>query len=132
MAVVAVEGNLKIISTVVSSAFFLGIFIISIFYHLSSNLKFMYFEIKNNYTTDDKYLAMVTENGIWIKDQFNEKILIVNAKNMVNEHLNDVTITIFDNANKFERLVTSKKIDLEINILSPICIFFEVLIIVSA
>ena len=106
-------SNLKIIFTVVSSAFFLGIFIISIFYHLSSNLKFMYFEIKNNYTTDDKYLAMVTENGIWIKDQFNEKILIVNAKNMVNEHLNDVTITVFDNANKFERLVTSKKIDIK-------------------
>ena len=73
----------------------------------------MYFEIKNNYTTDDKYLAMVTENGIWIKDQFNEKILIVNAKNMINEHLNDVTITVFDNANKFEKLVTSKKIDIK-------------------
>ena len=66
----------------------------------------MYFEIKNNYTADDKYLAMVTENGIWIKDQFNEKILIVNAKNMINEHLNDVTITVFDNANKLKTIDT--------------------------
>ena len=79
-------SNLKIINIVVGSAFFSGMFIILIFYHISSNLKFMYYDIKNNYTNDDKYLAMVTENGIWIKDQLNEKIIIINAKNMINEY----------------------------------------------
>tara|TARA_B110001452_G_scaffold266761_1_gene274487 strand:- start:167 stop:1246 length:1080 start_codon:yes stop_codon:yes gene_type:complete len=106
-------SNLRIIGIVTSSAFFLGIFIILIFYHLSSNLKFMYYDIKNNYTTDDKYLAMVTENGIWIKDQLDDKINIINAKNMVNEYLNDVTITQFNNENVFQKLITSKKVNIK-------------------
>jgi lipopolysaccharide export system permease protein len=106
-------SNLRIIGIITSSAFFLGIFIILIFYHLSSNLKFMYYEIKNNYTTDDKYLAMVTENGIWIKDQLDNKINIINAKNMANEYLNDVTITQFNNENVFQKLITSKKVNIK-------------------
>jgi lipopolysaccharide export system permease protein len=103
-------SNLRIIYLVTSSAFFFGIFIILIFYHLSSNLKFMYYEIKNDYTADDKYLAMVTENGIWIKDQLNETINIINAKTMDEYYLNDVTITQFNNKNDFIKLITSKKI----------------------
>ena len=106
-------SNLRIIGFVTSSAFIFGIFIILIFYHFSSNLKFMYYEIKSNYTTDDKYLAMVTENGIWIKDQLNGKINIINAKNMVDQHLNDVSITQFDNKNDFIKLITSKKINIK-------------------
>ena len=106
-------SNLRIIGIVTSSAFFFGIFIILIFYHLSSNLKFMYYEIKSDYTTDDKYLAMVTENGIWIKDQFDDKINIINAKSMVNEYLNDVTITQFNNENVFQKLITSKKVNIK-------------------
>jgi len=70
----------------------------------------MYYEIKNDFTQDDKYLAMVTENGIWIKDQLNEKIVIINAKSMINGYLNDVTITQFNSKNVFEQLITSKKV----------------------
>ena len=106
-------SNLRIIYIVTSSALFFGIFIILIFYHLSSNLKFMYYEIKNNYTTDSKYLAMVTENGIWIKDQSNETISIINAKSMDEYYLNDVTITQFNNKNDFIRLINSKKINIK-------------------
>ena len=106
-------SNLRIISIITGYAFFFGIFIILIFYHLSSNLKFMYYEIKNNYTTDDKYLAMVTENGIWIKDQFEETIYIINAKNMVDEYLNDVSVTQFNNENIFIKLITSKKVNIK-------------------
>ena len=106
-------SNLRIVGFVTSSAFFFGIFIILIFYHFSSNLKFKYYEIKNNYTSDDKYLAVVTENGIWIKDQLNGKINIISAKNMINEYLNDASITQFDNKNDFIKLITSKKINIK-------------------
>lgn len=108
-------SNLRIIYIVTSSAFFFGIFIILLFYHLSSNLKFMYYEIKNNYTTDSKYLAMVTENGIWIKDQSKETISIINAKSMDQYYLNDVSITQFNNKYSFIRLITSKKINIKDN-----------------
>ena len=106
-------SNLRIVGFITGSTFFFGIFIILIFYHLSSNLKFAYFEIKNNYTTDDKYLAMVTENGIWIKDQLNGKTNIISAKNMVNEYLNDVSISQFNSKNDFIKLITSKKINIK-------------------
>ena len=41
-----------------STSLFLGVIIIILFYNLSSNLKNIYLEIKNNYTENDKYLAI--------------------------------------------------------------------------
>ena len=32
-------------------------------------MKFKYLDIKKNFTKDNKYLAAVTENGLWIKDE---------------------------------------------------------------
>ena len=58
--------NSKIVSIISVLSFFLGIFIIIIFYNLSSNLKNVYLELKNKYSSDDKYLAVITKNGLWI------------------------------------------------------------------
>ena len=71
-----------VISVVISTSFFLGIFLVLIFYTISSNLKFLYLDIKNNYTKDDKYLAVITANGLWIKDHISENINYINAKNI--------------------------------------------------
>ena len=59
-------------------AFVTGIFVMTIFYNLSSNLKNIYLDIKSDFTTDGKYLAVITKNGLWIKDK-GEKIYIINA-----------------------------------------------------
>ena len=64
--------------------FIVGILIISIFYNLSSNLKNLYLGIKSNYTEDKKYLAVITNNGLWIKDIYNDNILIINASSFNN------------------------------------------------
>ena len=53
--------NSKILALISIFTFFLGIFIITIFYSFSSNFKNLYLEFKNNYTADDKYLAVVTK-----------------------------------------------------------------------
>ena len=42
-------------------------------------LKFFYTDIKNNYSKDNKYLAVVNESGLWLKDEINQSILIVKA-----------------------------------------------------
>ena len=60
-------SNFKIISILSSFSFILSIIIIIVFYNLSSNLKFMYLDIKNKYSKDNKCLAIVTENGLWIR-----------------------------------------------------------------
>ncbi len=61
--------NIKIINIITLSSFIIGIFIVLIFYNISANLKFFYLDIKNDYSKDDKYLAVITSNGLWIKDE---------------------------------------------------------------
>ena len=36
--------------------------------------------MKNKYSGDNKYLAIVTENGLWIKDEIDDFINIINAE----------------------------------------------------
>ena len=76
--------NTKILIITSVLSFITGLFIVSIFYNLSSNFKNFYLELKSNYADDGKYLAVVTNNGLWIKDKVNDKIIITNSSS-VNE-----------------------------------------------
>ena len=71
--------NLKIISIISLISFIASLMIIIFFYNFSAKLKHFYLEIKNEFTNDNKYLAVITNNGIWIKDEINNKISIINA-----------------------------------------------------
>ena len=87
--------NFKIIQTLSLTSFVVGILIITIFYNISSNLKYFYLEKKNNYSKDDKYLAVSTANGLWIRDVNEKNINFINAEEMNNDTLFNVTITVF-------------------------------------
>ena len=100
--------NLKIIKILSILSFCMGILIITIYYNFSSSLKYAYLNLKNTYAKDNKYLAVITENGIWIKDQIKDKINIINANNFQNNYLYEVDILQFD-----------KNFDLINNIISP-------------
>ena len=89
-----------------------GILIITIFYHLSSNLKNIYLEIKSGYSTDGKYLAVITKNGLWIKDKIDNKVLITNASAIDQNFLNNIFITEFDENFNVIRNIKSKKVDI--------------------
>ena len=91
---------------------FIGIIIISIFYNFSSNLKNVYLELKNKYSSDDKYLAVITKNGLWIKDRIDGKINIINASKINNEFLIDTFITEFNDDYEVLKNITSPKIDI--------------------
>ena len=86
-----------------------------IFYNLSAKLKFTYLELKNVYAKDNKYLAVITENGLWIKDIFNEKISIINSKNLDDNFLINTSIVEFDNNFNLIRVIESKRIDITEN-----------------
>ena len=105
--------NLKLIQILASISFLLGIVIIVIFYNISSNLKFLYLEIKNEYSKDDKYLAVVTGNGLWIRDEVDTNINFINAINLENESLYNVTISQFDKNYDLIRIITAKEIDIK-------------------
>mgnify|MGYP001478572012 FL=1 len=56
--------NSKIFSILSITTFLLGIFLIVIFYNFSSNLKYIYLGLKSNYTAENRYLAVITNNGL--------------------------------------------------------------------
>ncbi len=89
-----------------------GIFIISVFYSFSSNLKNIYLEFKSVYTTDGKYLAVITNNGLWIKDRIDNKVIITNSSSVDGNYLYDNFITEFDEDFNVIRNIKSKKIDI--------------------
>ena len=90
-----------------------GLFVILLFYNLSSNLKNIYLEIKSNYTNDGKYLAMITKNGLWIKDINENKILIINSSSIESNFLLNNFITEFDENFNVIRNIQSEKIDIK-------------------
>ena len=71
--------NSKIIAIIGLLSFLIGIIIITLFYSFSSNLQSYYLKLKNNYSQNDEHLAVITKNGLWIKDIINQEINIINS-----------------------------------------------------
>ena len=104
--------NIKIIKILGLYSFILGIVVVIFFYNGSSILKNSYLLIKNNYSDDNKYLAVITENGLWIKDEINENINIINASKVNNEFLLNVAITRFNKNFNIIEILQSEKVDI--------------------
>ena len=89
--------NFRLIAIISIVSFIASLFLIIFFYNFSAKLKHFYLDIKNDFATDNKYLAVITENGIWIKDEINNNKIIINAKLIEGNILKEVVITKFDN-----------------------------------
>ena len=107
--------NSKILIIISLVSFIVGLVIISIFYNASSNLKNFYLELKSNYTTDGKYLAVINRNGLWIRDKVKDKILIVNSSKISEDFLINNFITEFNSNYEVIRNIKSKKIKIKNN-----------------
>jgi len=105
--------NFDIIKIISIVSFFVGIFLITFFYHFSSKLKHMHLQIKNSFSEDNKYLAVITENGLWIKDEIEGITNIINATKIDNHLLIDVTITQFDKNFDLIRNVSAEEVDIK-------------------
>ena len=101
--------HFNMIKFLFSVSFFIALMILIFFYPFASLLKNEYLKIKNKYAEDNKYLAVITKNGIWIKDTFNEKIVIINADKIQNKNLLNVSITEFDNQFMVKQNIIAEK-----------------------
>ena len=90
----------------------IGVLLIVLFYNLSSNLKNIYLEMKNNYTSDNKYLAVITNNGLWIKDNVDKNVNIINASKIDDRFLINASITELDSEFNVINHIESEKIDI--------------------
>ena len=109
-------SNIKIIKILSYSSFLIGIFTVLIFYNIASKLKFFYTDIKNNYSDDKRYLAVVTDSGLWLKDEIKEGTLIVKANNISENYLVTVVMNIFDSNFNLKETIQSDKIDISNNL----------------
>ena len=105
-------NNIKIMKVLGIYSFILGLIFITFFYNISSVLKSSYLLIKNGYSADDKYLAVITKNGIWIKDEVNDSINIINAERLEDVFLIDVSITRFNKNYDILEILQSKKVNI--------------------
>ena len=108
-------NNLQIIKILFYLSIFIGFFNILIFYNFSSILKFQYSNIKNSFSNDNKYLAMVTDSGLWIKDEINNKKLIIKSTYVKGNFLSDTIINEFNNDFELLRTIQSEKVDIKTN-----------------
>ncbi len=108
-------SNLKIIKVLFFLSVTIGIFNILIYYNISSKLNFYYSDIKNKLTDDNKYLAMVTDSGLWIKDEKNSKTYLIKSEFIKNKILSNTLINEFDANFDLIRTIQSEKIDITKN-----------------
>ena len=101
--------NFKLIKLIALISFLSGIFIVTLFYNFSASLQFKYLDIKKNFTNDNKYLATITENGLWIKDENEKGINFINAKNFTLNTLEYVDIIQLDKNFNFIKNIKSEK-----------------------
>ena len=108
-------SNIKILRLISIISMIVGTLIIIIFYNLSAIMKFEYLDIKKNFTKDNKYLATITENGLWIKDEINNQINFINAKKFSINTLNDVDIIQLNNNFEFQMNIKVEEVDIKAN-----------------
>jgi lipopolysaccharide export system permease protein len=101
---------LKIFSLI---SIIIGILLTIILYNFAAIFKNFYLEEKTKFTTDSKYLAVITKNGLWIKDEVDEKIYIVNASKIESNFLINSFITEFNKDYKVIRNLKSNKINIK-------------------
>ncbi len=107
--------NLYLIKILSLCAFIFGILIVTIYYPFSSKLKFIYSDVKNIYSKDGKYLKHYNENGLWIKDEIDNYIYIINASETSENLLKNVFISKFNkNFNLIEN-ISSENVDISSN-----------------
>ena len=107
--------NFKIIKVLLFTSLIFGLIFNTVFYTFSSKLKNNYLSFKNNFTNDNKYLAIVNENGLWIKDEINNKINIINADEFIGNELNSITITQLDKNFNLEKTIISDSANINNN-----------------
>jgi lipopolysaccharide export system permease protein len=105
--------NIKIISILSLVSFFIGILIITIFYSASSNLQHFYLQVKNQFSEDKLYLAVINKNGLWMKDIVNNQTSIINSSKIDNNFLTNTFITTFDEDFNLIKSIKSDKIDIK-------------------
>ena len=119
--------NFSLIRLLIYLSLTMGIIITVLFYTFSSNLKHNYLLIKNKFTDDNKYLAAINDNGLWIKDEYEDNVYVINADEFEENKLKNITINQLDKKFNLKSIIISEQADIENNEwkLKKVRIFFD-------
>ncbi len=122
-------NNYKVTKIISLVSLGLGVILIFIYYSFSANLKNLYLETKYRYSNSGDHLAVVNEDGLWIKEKNSENnsIFIINAANYKINLLEKIKITQLDENYKLINTIFSEKADIneKIWILQNVKIYSE-------
>ena len=107
--------NLVLIKILIITSLVCGILIVSLFYTISAQMKHSYLSFKNKFTDDKKYLAVVNENGLWIKDEVDNSINIINAEIFENDTLKKLIITQMDKGFNIVKIIIGQSANIQKN-----------------
>ncbi len=106
-------SNIKIIKILFLLSLVMGLITVVFYYNFASKLKFHYTNIKNSFSNDNKYLAMVTDSGLWIKDEIDNTSLIIKSEYIDGIFLRKNIINEFNSEFEIIRTIQSDKINIE-------------------
>tara|TARA_B100000214_G_scaffold346070_1_gene296459 strand:- start:163 stop:1245 length:1083 start_codon:yes stop_codon:yes gene_type:complete len=106
--------NAKITGIISIASLIMGLILIIVFYSFSANLKSLYLNIKYQYSNTGDHLAVVNEDGLWIKErqEKNGNIFIINATNYKKNTLENIKITELDENYKLLNTIVSDRADI--------------------
>ena len=108
-------SNFTIIKIIFILSIIMGVLAVGVYYNFASKLKFHYTSIKNDFSEDNKYLAMVTNSGLWIKDEVDGKIIITKARYIKDSILTDTIINEFNKNFDLKRTIQAQSIEIKTN-----------------
>ena len=104
--------NLKVLTLLSFNTLICGIIILLIFYTFSSNLKNHYLNLKNKFSSENEYLAVVNENGLWIKEEIDGYSNIIHARKFNKNYIENITITQTNTLADDINIITAKNADI--------------------
>tara|TARA_Y100000590_G_scaffold93107_1_gene105433 strand:+ start:2084 stop:3166 length:1083 start_codon:yes stop_codon:yes gene_type:complete len=103
---------LKVVIILSLLSFIIGLITILFYYTFSAKLKSHYLIMKNKFSTGNEYLAIVNDSGLWIKEEVNGNINIINAQKFKQNTLENITITQVNKEFKTTNTVISTDADI--------------------
>ena len=107
--------NIRITLIISIVSILTGIIIIIAYYSFSANLKSLYLNMKYKYSDAGDHLAVVNQDGLWIKEKSEDgsKIYIINAKTYKINNLENLEIIELDKNYKLLNTIISKKANID-------------------
>ena len=103
--------NIIFLLSIVSAL--IGIFLLLFYYSFSASLKSKYLDVKNKFSNSNEYLAVVKDDGLWIKEAIDDSVYFIHAEKFDKIKLKSITITETDKYYNSKSTIISKNANIK-------------------